>query len=84
LLASFGFGMYLDHRGSELLLYYDHRHDDYAAGLKITGLGSGVAGHFGTASRVYFDDSWGVGLDAQIGSAAVVSLSALFRAEKIP
>jgi hypothetical protein len=84
LLASWGFGMYLDRRGSELTLYYDHRHDDYAAGLKITGLGSGVAGHFGLASRVYFDATWGVGVDAQIGSAAIASLSVLFRSEELP
>ena len=47
LLGRIGFGVTLrglSAPGSELLVYYDHRHDDYAAGLKLTGLGSGVVG----------------------------------------
>ena len=32
--------------GSEVELYYDHRHDDYVAGLKLTGIGSGQTGEF--------------------------------------
>ena len=57
LLARFGFGMYLGdpaERGGEVVVYYDHRHDDFAAGLKLTGLGSGIPGHFGAEARYYF------------------------------
>lgn len=82
LLARFGFGFYIgdpDTRGGETLLYYDHRHDDFAAGLKITGLGSGVAGHFGTLTRLWLEPQWGVAFDAQVGSAWVAGVSALFR-----
>ena len=49
LLARFGYGMYIGRRGGprgEVSLYYDHRHDDFAAGLKTAGLVSGVAGSF--------------------------------------
>jgi hypothetical protein len=60
-------------------LYYDHRHDGFAAGLKMTGLGSGVAGHFGMEGRLYLDSQWGLLLDAQVGSAYVAGLSILFR-----
>lgn len=63
----------------EAKLYYDHRHDDYAAGLKIRGLGSGVPGHFGVSGLVFFTPSWGVSLDAQVGSAYVGGGSLIFR-----
>jgi hypothetical protein len=65
--------------GSEALLYYDHRHDDYAAGLKIRGLGSGVVGHFGLSARWFFSESIGVAGDVQAGSAYIGGASLLFR-----
>ena len=41
----FGFGVYFGRsrraRRGELLLVYDHRHDGFAGGMKIGGLGSG-------------------------------------------
>jgi hypothetical protein len=82
LLARFGYGMYIGRPGSprgEVSLYYDHRHDDFAAGLKTTGLVSGVAGHFGTAARFYVSDHWGLAAEAMVGSAYVAGLSVLFR-----
>lgn len=82
LLGRIGFGVTLrglSAPGSEALVYYDHRHDDYAAGLKLTGLGSGVAGHFGAGMRWFFNESWGAALDAQVGSAYIGGLSLLFR-----
>lgn len=65
--------------GSEALLYYDHRHDDYVAGLKLSGLGSGVAGHFGASMRWFFNESVGVALDAQAGSAYLGGASLVYR-----
>lgn len=65
--------------GSEAIVYYDHRHDDYVAGLKLTGLGSGVAGHFGATFRWFASESWGVALDAQAGSAYLAGASFLYR-----
>lgn len=82
LLGRVGFGVTLRGKsapGSEFLVYYDHRHDDYAAGLKLTGLGSGVLGHFGTSLRWFFDERLGVLADVQAGSAYVGGVSVLFR-----
>ncbi len=87
-LARIGFGVTLRGKsapGSEALVYYDHRHDDYAAGLKLTGLGSGVAGHFGTSLRWFFGETWGASLDAQVGSAYIGGASLIFRSrERVP
>lgn len=82
LLGRIGFGVMLRGEsapGSEALLYYDHRHDDYAAGLKIPGLGSGVIGHFGLSGRWFFSNSFGLAADVQAGSAYVAGASLLFR-----
>ncbi len=82
LLAGFGFGVYLGDRSPEggfVRAYYDHRHDDYAAGTLATGLGSGVIGHFGLEGLYYLSEHWGVRAEAQLGSALVVGASGLFR-----
>jgi hypothetical protein len=79
LLARFGYGVYLGRRG-ELMAFYDHRHDDYAGGLKLAGLGSGVAGHLGLDGSWFFVDRWGVRLEAQAGSAYLAGLSVVYRA----
>jgi hypothetical protein len=82
MLFRFGYGMYLGFPGSprgEITVYYDHRHDDFAAGLKMPGLGSGVVGHFGTEARLFVTRQWGVAAEAALGSAYVGGLSILFR-----
>jgi hypothetical protein len=82
LLARFGFGMYVGGPSApdgELLLYYDHRHDDFAAGLLSSLPTSGVLGHFGCDARVFATDHWGVAGQAQVGSALVTGLSLVFR-----
>jgi hypothetical protein len=82
LLGRLGYGMYVGWPGTargEVMLYYDHRHDDFAAGLKIPGIGSGVAGHFGISGRIFVSDHWGVAAEAIAGSAYVAGLSFLFR-----
>jgi hypothetical protein len=82
LLGRIGFGVTLrglSAPGSELLLYYDHRHDDYAAGLKIRGIGSGAVGHFGLSGRWFFSESIGITGDVQAGSAYIGGASFLFR-----
>jgi hypothetical protein len=85
LLGRVGFGVTLRGQsapGSEALVYYDHRHDDYVAGLKLSGIGSGVLGHFGFSTRWFFNDSVGISLDAQAGSAYLGGASLLFRSSK--
>jgi hypothetical protein len=78
LLFTFGYGVYLGRAGpllGEALLYYDHRKDDYAGGLKA---GAGVPGHFGLRGRVLLSERWGVSADVQAGSAYVARLSAVY------
>jgi hypothetical protein len=70
--------------GSEAIVYYDHRHDDYVAGLKLSGIGSGVLGHFGFEARWFFNDNVGVALDAQAGSAYLGGASLVFRSGASP
>ncbi|WP_438026660.1 hypothetical protein [Sorangium sp. So ce233] len=82
LTPHFAFGMYLGHEGyprGEAKVVYEHRHDGYAAGAKITGLGSGVPGHLGLQARLYASPRWGVLADVQAGSAYVGRLSLLMR-----
>jgi hypothetical protein len=82
LLARFGFGVYFGDGGrqsGEALLYYDHRHDDFAAGLGVQGIGSGILGHMGLSGRYFVTREWGlVGL-LEVGSAVVSGLSVRYR-----
>jgi len=82
LLARFGFGVYFGAGGrqsGEALLYYDHRHDDFAAGLGVQGIGSGILGHMGLSGRYFVTREWGlVGL-LEVGSAVVSGLSVRYR-----
>lgn len=83
LLGGFGFGVYLGDQwpqGGYVRAYYDHRHDGFAAGLLAPGLLSGVLGHFGLEGRYYFTEHWGLRAEAQVGSALVTGISAVFRA----
>lgn len=81
LLIRIGFGFFIGDGGS-WQLYYDHRHDGYAAGLKVSGLGSGVLGHVGTALQVYVSENWGFALRAESGSAHVLGASLLYRRKR--
>jgi len=84
LLAHVGFGLYLGNRGDrqtggEVQLYYDHRHDGFAGGLKVNGLGSGPAGHFGILGSYQLTPEWGVRLRTEAGSAYSLGLDAVLR-----
>jgi hypothetical protein len=82
LLARFGFGVYFgdpDARSGEALLYYDHRHDDYAAGMGVTGIGSGVLGHVGLSGHYFVTKTWAVALLAEVGSAYIAGASLRYR-----
>ena len=82
LLARFGFGAYLGRseapRG-EVVLYYDHRHDGFAAGM--TGAMVGIPGHAGLESELYVSDRLGLRAEVQLGAAVVGGLSLLVRQE---
>ena len=82
LLVRFGFGVYLGDsraRTGEVLLYYDHRHDDYAAGMGVAGIASGVLGHVGTSAHYYLTPSFALTLLCEVGSAAVAGLGLRYR-----
>ncbi len=82
LLGRIGFGVTLRGQskpGSEAIVYYDHRHDDYVAGLKVRGIGSGALGHFGVSARWFFSQTLGIALDAQAGSAYLGGASLIVR-----
>jgi hypothetical protein len=82
LLARFGFGLYLGRRADrwgELRLYYDHRHDDYAGGFKMAGLGSGTIGHVGVDGRAFVTARWGFRAEVEAGSAWVAGLALVYR-----
>ncbi|WP_224240353.1 hypothetical protein [Hyalangium gracile] len=78
LLFTFGYGVYLGRAGplrGEAMLYYDHRKDDYAGGVKS---GAGVPGYVGLRGRVLLTERWGVSADMQVGAAYVARLSAVY------
>ena len=63
----------------EVALYYDHRHDDFAAGLKMPGLGSGVPGHIGARGHAFLTRAFGMKAELEAGSAILGGASLLFR-----
>jgi len=79
LLGEFAYGLYLGNRG-EARFYYDHRRDDFAAGLSPGDRqGSGFAGHLGLDSHVWLARQVGLGADVQFGAATVMTLGVLLR-----
>lgn len=82
LLARFAFGLDVGRRADrwgQARIFYDHRHDDFAGGLKLPGLGSGVLGYFGVEGTAYLTRGWGVRGEAQVGSAWVGGLAVVRR-----
>jgi len=78
LLFTFAYGVYLGRGGplkGEAMLYYDHRKDDYAGGVKG---GAGVPGHVGLRGRMLLSERWGLSADVAVGSAWVTRLSAVY------
>jgi hypothetical protein len=82
LLGRFAFGVYFGDdrdRTGEAILYYDHRHDDYAAGLGVQGIGGGFLGHVGARGHYYFDARWGIEVLGEVGSAYLASVGVRYR-----
>jgi hypothetical protein len=82
LLGGIGFGAILRGKaapGSELRVYYDHRHDELVGGLVMPGLGSGVLGRFGVEGRWFFSPRVGFLAEAQAGSALMGGVSLVLR-----
>ncbi|MBU1241395.1 hypothetical protein KJ865_16905, partial [Myxococcota bacterium] len=74
-LFRFAFGAYLGTSGSELSLFYDHRHDDELGGLAMGSGGDGVIGHFGVEMTWWFSPRLGVRALVAAGSAHLYQLT---------
>ncbi|NOK03302.1 MULTISPECIES: hypothetical protein [Myxococcus] len=76
LLFTFGYGVWLGRGGpfrGEAMLYYDHRKDSFAGGIRSRG--GGIVGAFGLKGRALLTDDWGVAAEVQGGGALVGRLS---------
>ncbi|MBZ4419767.1 hypothetical protein K8638_25140 [Myxococcus sp. RHST-1-4] len=79
LLFTFGYGVWLGRGGpvrGSAMLYYDHRKDDFAGGMRTRG--GGVVGSFGLRGRALLTEDWGVGAELQAGGALVGRLSLIY------
>ncbi|WP_342377946.1 hypothetical protein NVS55_01380 [Myxococcus stipitatus] len=79
LLYSFGYGVWLGRGGpfkGEAMLFYDHRKDGFAGGLRT--FGGGVVGHFGLRGRALLTETWGVAAEVAAGGAFVGRLSLIY------
>ncbi|WP_426756363.1 hypothetical protein [Myxococcus sp. Y35] len=80
LLFTFGYGVWLGRGGGpfrgEAMLYYDHRKDTFAGGVRSRG--GGIVGAFGLRGRALLTESWGVAAEVQAGGALVGRLSLIY------
>lgn len=83
LLARWAYGLYAGRPGSpvrgEASVFYEHRHDGFAAGAKLPGLGSGVPGSVGLRGLAWLSSELGALAEIQAGSAWVFGASLLLR-----
>lgn len=92
LLVRSGFGLYIGARsieaspalagvlpGGEVEIYYDHRRDGLAGGIKTLGPNSGFAGHVGLRAEYYPSTAWGVNASIERGSTWVLGSAVSFR-----
>ena len=92
LLVRSGFGVYIGARsltaspalagalpGGEVEVYYDHRRDGLAGGIKTLGPSSGFAGHVGLRAEYYPSAEWGVDATIERGSTWVLGSAVSFR-----
>ena len=79
LLFTFGYGVWLGRGGpvrGDAMLYYDHRKDGFAGGMRTRG--GGVVGSFGLRGRALLTKDWGVAAELQAGGAMVGRLSLIY------
>lgn len=82
LLMRTAYGVYLGSRDDsygEVKLYYDHRHDDFAAGTAVDSTADGLVGHVGAEGFYYPSGNWGMFGDLQAGSAYIALAGVTFR-----
>lgn len=82
LLYDASIGMYLGKSSDgfgEFEIFYDHRHDGFAGGGKLIGLGSGAPGSVGARLLTSIAAPWGVQIGFEAGSAYVAGLDLVYR-----
>ncbi|MGM0598138.1 MAG: hypothetical protein ACQES9_13985 [Myxococcota bacterium] len=82
LIFSYGFGWYLgDSRNNhaEMIIYYNHRQDNYAGGMELKVSGDGVAGYAGLKTRYFFSRDWGVYSDLHYGGGLGIGFGVIYR-----
>ncbi len=82
LLMRTGYGVYLGPSGNhygEAEIYYNHRHDDFAAGMLLGTNVDGLLGHVGAQGFYYLTRHWGAFADFRVGSAYVATAGVAFR-----
>lgn len=79
LLGRFAYGFYLGQGRGEWSFFYDHRKDDYAAGLSLDSGTNGPIGHVGLDGLFYIMDAWGVRASFEVGSAYIAGASIVYR-----
>lgn len=72
--SGFSMGLYLGKGRGEVELYYNHRHDDFAGGLKLGISGDGIVGYFGVRGFYKVFEGWAVKWDVAMGSNPVIFL----------
>jgi hypothetical protein len=87
LLARWAYGVWIGRPSStwgEVSVFYEHRHDGYAAGFVQPGLFSGVLGSFGGRALAWLTEDLGALAEAQIGAGIVAGASVLVRQPVMP
>lgn len=79
LLFRTGYGLYIGQGEGEIMLYYDHRKDDYVGGVHVSNSGGGVLGYFGLMGHYNFLSHLGVFAEFTIGSAYQFDCGAIYR-----
>ena len=82
LLVSFGFGFRIPglYPGSEFKFTYQHRNDDFTAGMKLESIVNGTAiGHPGIDALLFFQSSWGIRLTFQLASGYLARAYFVYR-----
>ncbi len=78
-LFRFAFGVYLGDRGSEVKLFYDHRHDDELGGLALASGFDGALGHFGLEGTWWVSTHVGLRALVAAGSAHLARFTVVVR-----
>jgi hypothetical protein len=74
LLMRFEYGIYIGRGSGEAALFYDHRRDTYAGGLK-----GGFMGFAGISTEYFFNENSGISGELMYGTALVINISLKFR-----